>query len=76
MVVLQSEGHSWNKLILEDSACSFPTGPRREKHAITEKETFFTNYKKANVKKTFHHSCVQAARFFFFLNVRFNRRWI
>lgn len=34
MVMLQSEGHSWSKLILEDRARSFPTRLRQEKAGI------------------------------------------
>lgn len=33
-LVLQSEGHSWSKLILEDSARSFPTRLHQEKAGI------------------------------------------
>lgn len=44
-VMLQSEGHSWSKLILEDSAHSFSTGLHSEKAGIHQERSGSDNHK-------------------------------
>lgn len=60
--MLQSEGHSWSKLILEDRARSFPTRLHQEKAGIDWERCVF-HYENTRVYQTFHHSYddVQAA---------------